>query len=50
MLTLLLLNFSGPINPNPVTDCEKFINQLQIKYQTYIVEFDITAVSLYSSA
>jgi hypothetical protein len=23
---------------------------LQIKYQTYIVEFDITAVSLYSSA
>jgi hypothetical protein len=35
----------GPMNPNPITARDKLIAELQIRYRTFYVEFDINEVS-----
>jgi hypothetical protein len=35
----------GPMNPNPTTTRDKLIAELQIRYRTFYVEYDINQVS-----
>jgi len=37
--------FSAPLDPNPTTDMERRINELRLKYRTYMVEIDVEYVS-----
>ncbi|WJX51995.1 linoleate 13S-lipoxygenase [Trifolium repens] len=41
-ITDLALNLlRGPMNPNPITARDKLIAELQIRYRTFYVEFDL---------
>jgi len=38
--------FSAPLDPNPITDLDKFVNKLRIQYRTINNEFHVTDVSV----
>ncbi|WJX46619.1 DNA helicase [Trifolium repens] len=48
--TLALNLLRGRINPNPITDREKFITQLQVKFRTYYLEYEINSVLPYEDS
>jgi hypothetical protein len=35
---------SAPLDPNPVSEIDKIVNELRIKYSTYVVEFNVEHV------
>ena len=37
---------SEDLNPNPTTELEKIVNDLRIKYRTYVVDLDVEYVSI----
>ena len=40
--TILLMFFSpAPLNPNPISELERIVNDLRIKYKTYTIELDV---------
>jgi hypothetical protein len=36
--------FAAPLDPNPVTEIDMMINELRLKYRTYMVEVDVEYV------
>jgi hypothetical protein len=40
---------AAPLNPNPVGQMERILNELRVKYRTYLVPFDREQVSLFVS-
>jgi hypothetical protein len=34
----------APLDPNPVSEIDKIVNELHIKYRTYVVEFKVKHV------
>lgn len=34
-----------PLDPNPITDLDKFVNRLRVQYRTLQLEFRVTDVS-----
>lgn len=45
ILIIFLVLLPAPLNPNPTSKLEKIVNDLRIKYITYVVEFNVEHVS-----
>jgi hypothetical protein len=41
---LCFLFVSVPLDPNPRTEIDRIVNELRIKYRTYVVEFNVEYV------
>jgi len=46
MATNLRFHVAAPLNPKPVGQLERIVNELRVKYRTYSVPFDHEQVSL----
>jgi len=45
LISLNLWSLSAPIDPNPITDSDKFVIRLRVQYRTLRLEFRVTDVS-----